>query len=110
MSTLASAPRAVLETTKRSDLRPWTSKTRIQSEKWHKAALECGEADGALRFVTGHVSLRILADWTEYDCNPIATQRCVIGRHRPIRGGPPVHENACIDGLFTTVRYCSIRA
>jgi hypothetical protein len=45
-----------------------------------------------------------------FDCNPIATQRYVIGRHGLKRAEPPPDENACIDGLFTTVRHSAIRA
>ena len=52
----------------------------------------------------------ILEPLDRFDCNPIATQRHVIGRHSLIRAESPPVENACLDGLFTTVRYCSIRA
>ena len=47
---------------------------------------------------------------TDFDCNPIATQRDIIGCHILIRAEPLADENACIDGLFTTVRHSVRRA
>lgn len=47
---------------------------------------------------------------TDFDCNPIATQLQIIGRHSLIRCEPPPDENPCTHGPFTTVRHSSIRA
>lgn len=47
---------------------------------------------------------------TDFYTNPITAQRRAIGRHSVIRAERAPDGNACLDGLFTTVRHSAIRA